>query len=117
MALNPAIALAARPVEIADPMAMYGKIAAIQQAQNQNALAQYQLGAAQRAEEKDIARTNALAKAGTDDTEIANALLRSGDLKGYSDFLKSRRETQKSELELFDNSMKPRMVTCRPTLV
>lgn len=106
MALNPAIALAARPVEIADPMAMYGKIAAIQQAQNQNALAQYQLGAAQRAEEKDIARTNALARAGTDDTEIANALLRSGDLKGYSDFLKSRRETQKSELELFDTSMK-----------
>lgn len=106
MALNPAIALAARPVEIADPMAMYGKIAAIQQAQNQNALAQYQLGAAQRAEEKDIARTNALARAGTDDTEIANALLRSGDLKGYSDFLKSRRETQKSELDLFDTSMK-----------
>lgn len=106
MALNPAIALAARPVEIADPMAMYGKIAAIQQAQNQNALAQYQLGAAQRAEEKDIARTNALARAGTDDTEIANALLRSGDLKGYSDFVKTRRETQKAELDLFDMSMK-----------
>ncbi len=106
MALNPNIALAARPVEIADPLAMYGKIAAIQQAQNQNQLAQYQLGAAQRAEAKDIARTNALAQAGEDDTAIANALLRSGDLKGYSDFLKSRRETQKSELDLFDTSMK-----------
>jgi hypothetical protein len=106
MALNPNIALSARGVELADPLAQYGRVMAIQQAGNQNALAQYQLGAAQRAEEKDIARTNALAKAGTDDTEIANALLRSGDLKGYSDFLKSRRETQKSELELFDNSMK-----------
>ena len=59
MALNPAIALAARSVEIADPMAMYGKIAAIQQAQNQNALAQFQLGAAQREE----AATNALSQA------------------------------------------------------
>jgi hypothetical protein len=106
MALNPAIALAARPVEIADPMAMYGKIAAIQSAQNQNQLAQYQLGAAQRAEAKDIARTNALAQAGADDTAIANALLKSGDLKGYSDFVKTRRETQKAELDLFDSSMK-----------
>lgn len=59
MPLNPNIALAARPVEIADPMAMYGKIAAIQQAQNQNALAQFQLGAAQREE----AATNALSQA------------------------------------------------------
>lgn len=59
MPINPAIALAARPVEIADPMAMYGKIAAIQQAQNQNALAQFQLGAAQREE----AATNALSQA------------------------------------------------------
>jgi len=106
MAVNPNIALAARGVEIADPMAMYGKIAAIQQAQNQNALAQYQLGAAQRAEAKDIARTNALAQAGSDDTSIANALLKSGDLKGYSEFIKTRRETQKSELDLFDTSMK-----------
>jgi len=106
MAINPNIALAVKPVEIADPMAMYGKIAAIQGAQNQNALAQYQLGAAQRAEAKDIARTNALSQAGTDDTAIANALLRSGDLKGYTDFIKSQRETQKAELELFDTSMK-----------
>lgn len=59
MAINPNIALAARPVEIADPLAMYGKIAAIQGAQNQNALAQYQLGAAQRSE----AATNALSQA------------------------------------------------------
>lgn len=59
MPVNPNIALAARPVEIADPLAMYGKIAAIQGAQNQNALAQYQLGAAQREE----AATNALSQA------------------------------------------------------
>lgn len=106
MALDPRISLGVQPLQMPDPLAQYGKVAALQQAQNQNALAQYQLGAAQRAEEKDVARTNALAQAGTDDTAIANALLKSGDLKGYSEFVKSRRETQKAELDLFDTSMK-----------
>ena len=106
MAVNPAIAMGVRGIELADPLAQYGKIAAIQGAQNQNALAQYQLGAAQRAEAKDIARTNALAQAGTDDTAIANALLRSGDLKGYSEFVKTRRETMKADTELVDAKLK-----------
>jgi hypothetical protein len=56
MALNPNIALAVKGPEFADPMAMYGRVAAIQQAQNQNALAQYQLSSAQR----EDASTNAL---------------------------------------------------------
>lgn len=106
MAVNPAIAMGVRGIEIADPLAQYGKISAIQNAQNQNALAQYQLGAAQRAEAKDIARTNALAQAGTDDTAIANALLRSGDLKGYAEFVKTRRETMKADTELVDAKLK-----------
>lgn len=106
MAVNPAIAMGVRGIELADPLAQYGKVSAIQNAQNQNALAQYQLGAAQRAEAKDIARTNALAQAGTDDTAIANALLRSGDLKGYSEFVKTRRETMKADTELVDAKLK-----------
>lgn len=106
MPINPAIAMGVRGIELADPLAQYGKVSAIQSAQNQNALAQYQLGAAQRAEAKDIARTNALAQAGTDDTAIANALLRSGDLKGYSEFVKTRRETMKADTELVDAKLK-----------
>ena len=106
MPINPAIALGVRPVEMADPLAMYGKIAAIQGAQNQNQLAQYQLGAAQRAEAKDIARTNALAQAGADDAAVANALLRTGDLKGYTDFMKSRQEQMKGETDLIGQRMK-----------
>lgn len=106
MAVNPAIAMGVRGIELADPLAQYGKVAAIQNAQNQNALAQYQLGAAQRAEAKDIARTNALAQAGADDTAIANALLHSGDLKGYSEFVKTRRETMKADTELVDAKLK-----------
>ena len=125
--VNPNIALSIRPVELADPMAQYGKIAALQSAQNQNALAQYQLGAAQRGEARDVARTNALAQAGSDETAVANALLRSGDIAGYSAFVKAAEDRrtqkltqqktqgeiaaqpialQKAENELFDFSMK-----------
>lgn len=90
--VNPAIAMGVKQLELPDPLAQYGKIAAIQQAQNQNALAQYQLGAAQRAETRETARMNALAQAGTDEAAIANALLRAGDIKGYADFEKARAE-------------------------
>jgi hypothetical protein len=48
MALDPSIALGVKPLEIANPLAQYGQIAQLQAAQNQNALAQYQLSAAQR---------------------------------------------------------------------
>lgn len=106
MAVDPNIALQVRGIELPNQLAQYGQIAAIQNAQNQNALAQYQLGAAQRAEAKDIARTNALAQAGTNDDAIANALLKAGDLKGYSEFLKTRREAQKADVDLTDAKLK-----------
>lgn len=105
MPINPNIALGVQPVQMADPLAQYGKLAAIQGAQQQNALTQYQLGAAQRAEAKDVARTNALAQAGTDDTAIANALLKTGDLKGYSDFMKSRAERESANLKLITDKL------------
>jgi len=106
MALDPSIALGVRPIELPNQLAQYGQLAAIQNAQNQNALAQYQLSSAQRAEAKDIARTNALANAGADDSAIAKALLNSGDLKGYVEFLKTRRETQKADVDLADSKLK-----------
>lgn len=111
MPINPNIALSFKPttelnLQPSNLLAQYGQLAQIQQAQNQNALAQYQLGAAQRAETKDIARTNALASAGTDDAAIGNALLKTGDLKGYFEFLKTRRETQKADVELANAKLK-----------
>lgn len=63
MPINPAIALGVQPIQLADPLAQYGKIAAIQQAQNQNALAQYQLGAAQREESAQNALSRAYQEA------------------------------------------------------
>lgn len=92
MPINPAIAMGVQPLQLPDPLAQYGKIAAIQQAQNQNALAQYQLAAAQRADVAAENRLNALAAAGADESAVANALLRAGDIKGYAEFEKARSE-------------------------
>ena len=52
MALDPNIALGVRGIEVANPLAQYAQISQLQSAQNQNALAQYQLSAAQRADEQ-----------------------------------------------------------------
>lgn len=57
MPLNPNIALSVKPFELEDPINQFAKYTQIQQAQNQNALAQIQFQNAQRAQ------TNALAQA------------------------------------------------------
>jgi hypothetical protein len=46
--VDPNIAMGYRGIEVPNQLAQYGQIAAIQNAQNQNALAQFQLGSAQR---------------------------------------------------------------------
>jgi len=113
MAVNPNIALAVKGPEFADPMALYGKLAAIESAQSQNQLAQYQIAAAQRAEARDTARMNALASAGSSEEAIGNALLKSGDIKGYTEFKKGIAERKdkeatlrKTEGELLDSALK-----------
>lgn len=106
MALDPNIALGVRPLEVSNPLAQYAQIAQLKNFQNQDALAQYQLGAAQRTEARDVARMNALAQAGTDETAIGNALLKSGDIKGYSDFIKANREGQKALIDMQDIKLK-----------
>jgi len=68
MALDPNIALGIRPMELANPLAQYGQIAQIQNAQNQNALAQYQLGSAQRQEATQNALSDAYKSAFNPDT-------------------------------------------------
>ena len=59
MALDPNIALGVRGIEVANPLALYAQVSQLQSAQNQNALAQYQLATAQREQES----TNALNEA------------------------------------------------------
>jgi hypothetical protein len=76
MPLDPSIALSYRPIQLADPLAQYGQIAQLQSAQNQNALAQYQLGSAQRQEAAQNALSSAYQKAYNPDTgEVNNAML------------------------------------------
>lgn len=106
MPIDPRIALGVQQLQVQDPLAQYGKVAAIQSAQNQNALAQYQLSAARRADEQAINRMNALRAAGTDTKAIGNALLQAGDVKGYTDFMKGQFEQQKAQTELIDAKLK-----------
>ena len=97
--VNPNIAMSFRQPDIQAPnaLAQFAQIQQIQGGRQAQELAQYQLGAAQRSEARDVARINALAGAGTDETAVANALLRSGDIAGYSAFVKAAedRRTQK----------------------
>lgn len=62
MPIDPRISLGVQPIQLADPVARYGQLATIQNAQNQNALAQYQLGTAKREEETLNALNEAYAK-------------------------------------------------------
>jgi hypothetical protein len=97
--VNPNIAMSFRQPDIQAPnaLAQFAQIQQIQGGRQAQELAQYQLGAAQRGEARDVARINALAGAGTDETAVANALLKSGDIAGYSAFVKAAedRRTQK----------------------
>lgn len=83
MALDPSIALGVRPIQIADPLAQYGQIAQLQNYQNQNALAQFQLGSAQRQEAAQNALSSAYQKAYNPNTgEVNNAMLVRGLAEG-----------------------------------
>jgi hypothetical protein len=76
MALDPNISLGVRGIEIANPLAQYSQLAQIQNAQNQNSLAQYQLGAAQRQDATQNALSDAYRAAYNPDTGgIDNSLL------------------------------------------
>lgn len=63
MAVNPAIALGVKGIELQDPLAQYGRVIAIQGAQQQNALAQLQMRQAEREQEATNALNRAYAEA------------------------------------------------------
>lgn len=62
MAIDPNIALGYRGIEAPNPLAQYAQVAQIQNAQNQNALNQYQLSAAKRADEQTTVLNELYAK-------------------------------------------------------
>jgi len=61
-AIDPNIALGVKPIQIENPMNQYAMMSQLQANQNQNALAQYQLSAAQRADEAQNVQNQLYAK-------------------------------------------------------
>src|SRR5574343_498068 len=96
MAVNPAIAMGVRGIELADPLVQYGKIAAIQGAQQQNALAQMQMQQAQR----EVEQQNRLREfIPTMTAENRNQLLGYGTAgrQVYESLLKGEKESRAAE--------------------
>lgn len=119
MAIDPNIALGVRGIEIANPLAQYGQVAQIQNAQNQNAMAQYQLESAKREQESVNALNQAYAKAydpktGQIDANALRQSLAGGGFgsklpaveKGLLELGKLKTETQKAETDLIDSKLK-----------
>ena len=120
MALDPNIALQVRGIELQNPLAQYGQIASIQNAQNQNALAQFQLGAAQRADQAAAIQNEIYAKHYNPETGGVNinalveeaakrgqggiipSILKSENerLKAAADLTKVKTETEKTQFQL-----------------
>jgi hypothetical protein len=97
MAINPNISLAVKGIELQDPLAQYGRVAAIQQAQQQNALADMQMQEYARAREEDQGIRNRLAGgASLEDPGTRNFLLGS---KSGREILQRQSDLQKSQTE------------------
>ena len=119
MAINPAISLGVKGIELQDPLAQYGRAAAIQSAQQQNALAQLQMQQAQREQEATNALNRAYAEAYSPQTgEVdINRLRQSLATGGYGsklpdvekkllDVKTARTSQQKTEGEVLDAALK-----------
>lgn len=85
MPIDPSIALGYRGIEAPNPLAQYAQVAQIQNAQNQNALNQYQLAAAKRADEQTNAMNELYAKHYNPATNTVNQNALYGELaaKGF----------------------------------
>jgi len=117
MAVNPNIALSVRGLELPDPLAQYGKVAAIQQAQKQNALAQMQMQQAQREVEQRNALNRAYSEAYTptgelDFNKLASSLATGGfgsqipaAQKSYFEGQEARTKQQKAESDLLTSKL------------
>lgn len=96
MAINPAIALGVRGVEVQDPLTQYSRVAALQSAQQQNALAQMQMQQAQ----TEMEERNKLREfLPTLTSKNRNELLKYGTAgrQAYESMLKGEKETREAE--------------------
>ena len=104
MPIDPRISLGVQPLQVADPMARYSQLAGIQNAQNQNALAQYQLGSAQRTEKAQNLLANAYAQSTNPETgeidynKLTGLVAAGGGGAQIPAIVKSRREGELAAL-------------------
>ena len=119
MPINPNISLAVKGIELQDPLAQYGKIAAIQGAQQQNQLAQLQMQNFQREQESTNALNRAYAEAynpqtGEVDVNKLRGSLSTGGFgsklpaveKGLIELQTARTAQQKGQADLLDSKLK-----------
>ena len=119
MPINPNIALAVKGIELQDPLAQYGRVAAIQGAQQQNQLAQLQMKNLQREQESTNALNRAYAEAynpqtGETDINKLRGSLATGGFgsklpaveKGLLELQTARTAQQKSQADLLDSKLK-----------
>ena len=108
MPLDTRIALGVQPIQIADPMAQYSQFAQARAAGNQNALAQYQLGSAQRADVQANALNEAYAGATDPNTgeidygKVRNVLAQKGAGAQIPALEKTRMEMKTQQLQQQD---------------
>lgn len=103
--VNPNIALSVKPIELADPMAQYSKMVAIQGAQQQNALAQQQMAEYERARAEEESLRNYLTQSDLTKPETRAGLMRFGKTglaygKVLTEQDTARLTQQKTEMEL-----------------
>ena len=102
--IDPNIAMGYKPVQIENPMNQYAAMSQIQNAQNQNALAQYQLSAAKRADEATNIQNQLYAKHYNPETGQVNKAGLFADLaQTPAAGLIPKLQTQFSELEHKEN--------------
>lgn len=119
MPINPNIALAVKGIELQDPLAQYGRVAAIQGAQQQNQLAQLQMQNLQRDQESTNALNRAYAEAynpqtGEVDVNKLRGSLSTGGFgsklpgieKGLLELGEAKTKQQKAQTDLLDSKLK-----------
>jgi hypothetical protein len=96
MAVNPAIALGVKGLEVPDPLAQYSRVMAIQSAQQQNALAQRQM---QQAEQQAEQQNRLRQFLPTMTSENRNQLLQYGEggRQAYESLIKGEKEAREGE--------------------
>lgn len=107
MPIDPSIALSYKPIQLENPLNAYAQASQIRAADNQNALAQYQISSAKRSDELQNNFLSDIRAAGNNPDAIRAAFVNKGDIAGYNKMMaeqaglaKTQADTAKIKAEL-----------------